>query len=362
MEKNRKTLSTAFIIAALFLSFVAAVLYYNSLMSSFSTVYGHFSDDAATAFTVCVLLAVACGVASGAMLYKNSTVIPDKEDSISATVVFVIIGALLAAQAVLTLPDAFRALADSSASTKGTQKEEIIGLFTPLLEIPAAIYFIISTGGKKVKKARTYLSFTAILWALFATLSVYFDGTRTINSPIKAILLCVSVVNMLFITEDARFLIGAQKAPLFRAISTICLSFGIAFAIPDLLCALEAAFGKTSSSLFNSPDGIFEALNFDLFTSLIALAIAAAAGIRLLGSRAYLGEYSASKHEKSASDPFGEAPEENNAPEIADASEFAGLGEEADNDGKADDSENAKEAEEADGAEDAPESDESDEE
>ena len=369
MNISKKSLSTVFTVTALCSACAAAVLYYTSLMSSFSIVYGHFNEGSPiTAITVFIFLAIGFSVASGAMLVKQSSVIPDKEDSICSTVVFVIIGALILAAGVIWL-DSFvklgKPIVTVKVDSKGNlikivDKERLFALVTPIISFISVPYWITASGGKKLKKARSYLSFTAILWALSYTLWVYFD-TRTINSPIKAILLCVAVADMLFITEDARFLIGIQKAGIYRAITMICLSFGVAFSLPNLVCALAAAFGKRSSSLFSSPDGIYGALDFDLLASLITIAIAAAAAIRLLGSHSYLGEYTASKHEKAPSTPFGEAPkegrapdldlgsvgEESEAPEIAEESEAPEIADVAELDG--DDPDETDDAPESDG-------------
>lgn len=311
MKKDHKTISTALVCAALAFAAAAAVFYYRAVMSCFDVSIRHFEPSASvTAFIICAAVFTALSIASGAVLYRKSTASRQVGNSTLIDIAFVILGALILSRALTALPDAFRSISSASQSSDGVGKNEIIALVTPLFGVFASAYFITAPGRKKLEKVRSYLSFTAIIWALFETLSVYFDSSRTINSPIKAILLCLSIVNMIFITEDVRFLFGTQKAPSYRAISAICVCFGVAFALPDLLCAVFCSFGKTNSSVFASPDGIYGALSFDWLTSLIALIIPVCAGIRIFTSNSYLTDRGAPKHEKQPSTPFGEAPVE----------------------------------------------------
>ena len=309
MKKNNRTLSTAFAIAALVCAAATAALYYLSMMTGFDVAIGHFRSGASlTAFIVLAFCAIAFSIASGAALTKKCSVIADRKYSKGVSVVFVILGALILAKAALDLPSAFPNIAAAAKTETGVGKEEVLALAAPIFAIAAAVYFIISVGEKKTEKARAYLSFTAIVWSLLFTLSTYFDSDRTINSPIKGILLVVSVANMLFITEDARFLIGTQKTGAYRALCAVCVSVGVAFALPNAICATLGAFGIKTSSVFAAPESIYGALGFDLLGSLISLVIPVAAGVRLLTSSSYLGEYAAPKHEKKAPNPFGEAP------------------------------------------------------
>jgi hypothetical protein len=238
---------------------------------------------------------------------------------------FVLLGTLLLAKGVLSLPDAFKQLAAASNTTAGVGKEQVIALATQIFAIAAAVYLIISTGEKKLEKIRSYLSFTVIAWALLETLGVYFDSARTINSPVKAILLSLTVVNMLFLTEDARFLIGSQKAAMYRAVCSVCVCFGVAFALPNAICAVFGAFGRSTSSFFAAPEGIYDALGFDLMFSLIMLMIPVGAGIRILTAASYLGDYVSPKHEKKAPAPFGEAPAEGKASDLEAMSDGIGT-------------------------------------
>ena len=346
MKKNPRIISTAFVCAAIAFAAVAGVMYYRSLMISFDMTLGHFDPGIdVTAFIILACASFVLAVVSGFTLSGKSTVAADRRYSRASMVAFVALGAVILAKSIIALPEAFSNIAAaSSAIERGIGKEQIIGLATPIFGIVSAVYFVISTGEKKTEKARAYMSFAAIIWALLFTLSVYFDSSRTINSPIKAILLCLSVANMLFITEDARFFIGTQKAPAFRAICTICAALGITFALPHLICSVCAALDKGSSSLFTSPNGIYGVLSFDLLNSIIALLIPVCAAVRLITSDSYLAAASARKHEKKAASPFGETPKavDEPAPEAGKADDKDDAKADDKDDAKADDKDDAK--------------------
>lgn len=316
MKKNERTLSVVLLCAALAIAVFTALTYYRSLMISFDTSIGHFDPGiGTTAFMIGAPAAVLFAIASGVALSRKCTVDPDRKYSKALIAAFVILGALILAKSFISIPEAFSQAAQASKTVDGIQKDEIVALLTPIFGVAAAIYFIIAAGEKKTEKARSYLSFAAIIWTLLCTLSVYFDSGRTINSPLKAIMLCIAVANMLFVTEDARFLIGTQKAAALRAFCGICACMGVAFALPNAICAVLASCSVEKSMLFDSPNGIYSILTFDLLYSLIYLAIPVCALIRLITSGNYLGEYSAPKHEKKAATPFGEAPSESTASE-----------------------------------------------
>ena len=304
MKKNTKKLPAGLkpisgIIAALTaMSVVAAlsgaILYYASLMGNFDTAIGHFSSGATvTGFVVCLAVAAVLAIASGAVITRRASITGGGSYSVPVVGSFVILGGLLAASAILDLREVLPTFADSDFA-----KEHIIALAAPLFALIAAVYFIMISGGEKTERARSVLSIAAVIWALLSTLSIYFETGRPINSPIKAILMTLSMINMLFITEDARFLIRTQTAPLYRAICMLCVCFGIVFAVPNLAVSILSAAGISSSAIFSSPEGIFAAMKFDLLNSIISAIIPICAAARLFTFSSCCGEYIRPKHDK----------------------------------------------------------------
>ncbi len=312
MKKTTENLPAEFkaisgIVAALTALSVAAalfgaVLYYTALMNNFDTAIGHFSSGGVvTGFIACLAVSAILAIASGAIMTRRTAITGSGSYSTPVVGSFVVLGGLLAASAVLKLREILPTFADSvfaKNSVMALVKENIIALAAPLFALVAAAYFIMISGGKKVERARAVLSIPTVIWVLLSTLSVYFESGRPINSPIKAILLTLSMINMLFITEDARFLIRTQKAPLYRAICMLCVCFGLVFAIPDLAVSILSSAGVSSSAIFSSPDGIFSAMNFDLLNSAVSAMIPVCAAARLLTFNSCCGEYIKPKHEK----------------------------------------------------------------
>lgn len=284
------SLTALAVISALF----GAMLYYASLMISFDVTIGHFASGATvTGFCVCLAVCIILSVASGAVINRRTSITGSSSYSTAVVGPFVLLGGLLVANAVLKLREVLPTFADGEFA-----KEHIISLAVPLFGLIAAVYFIMISGGKKTERARALLSIAAIIWALLSTLSVYFETSRPINSPIKAILLTTSMINMLFITEDARFTMHTQKAPLYRAVCTLCVCFGIMFAVPNLVISILAAAGASSSAIFGSSEVTFAAIKFDLMDSIVSALITICAAARLLTFNACCGEYIKPKHEK----------------------------------------------------------------
>lgn len=301
--KTAQKLSAAFGAASVASALAGAVLYYVSLVSRFDVTIGHFSPGSAvTGFTVCLIASCVLAVVSGAVLTGRVGISGGGAYSKSVAGTFVLLGALLMSDGVLGLAEVLPTFADS-----GFGKEHIIALATPVFAIIASVYFILISGGEKTAHTRSVLSVAAVAWALLSTLSVYFEAGRPINSPIKALLLTLSLSNMLFITEDARFLFHTQKAALYRAIAALCVSFGTVIALPGLIISISAAVGISSSH-----SGIIDAMNFSLMDSAVALMIPICAAARLLTFNSCCTGYVRPKHDRvdDAGSSGDSAPEE----------------------------------------------------
>lgn len=309
MKKTTKKLSAALGVASVAVALVGAVLYYVSLMSRFDMAIGHFASGATvTGFIVCLIASAILAIASGAVITRRGSITGSGIYSRFVVGTFVLLGALIMSSGVLNLAKVLPTFADSAFS-----KEHIIALVTPLFAIVGSVYFIMISGGEKTERTRAFLSAAAIVWALFNTLSVYFESGRPINSPIKALLLTTSLINMLFITEDARFVFRTQKAALYRAIAALCVCFGLVTSLPNVIVSILATAGVSSSALFDSQSGIFAAMRFDLLNSAIAVMISVCAAARLLTFDSCCGEYVKPKHEKSqkANETGDRTPDEN---------------------------------------------------
>lgn len=315
MKKNKKNPPVGFkaisgtVTALTVLSATAAlfgaVLYYASLMTKFDTTIGHFSSGAiVTGFVVSLAAAAILAIVSGTVISRRASITGGGSYGMPVVGSFVALGGFIAADALLKLREVLPTFADS-----GFAKEHVIALATPLFGLFTALYFIMISGGEKTERTRSVLSIAAVIWTLLSTLSIYFETGRPINSPIKAALLTLSMINMLFVTEDARFLIRTQKAAIYRAICMLCVSFGLVFAIPNLIVSILATAGVSSSVIFSSPEGIFAALNFDLLPSVVSAMIPVCAAMRLVSFSSLCEEHTKPKHDKektpSASDDAG---------------------------------------------------------
>ena len=101
-------------------------------------------------------------------------------------------------------------------------------LATSILAFPAALYFMLTAFmGKAKSKIIPYFSFFPLLWTLCYVMSIYFDRTSLINSPLKSLYQLALVVFMLYQLYEIRAHIGRAKMAagfVFALLSTFMLS------------------------------------------------------------------------------------------------------------------------------------------
>ena len=115
-----------------------------------------------------------------------------------------------------------------------------------LLGFLAAIYyFIVAFSGRSKSSFAEWFSFFPMLWTLCYLLSVYFDHTALINSPIRVIQQLALIVFMVYQLFETRAMIGRAKPSLYFAVGGLAVLFlGTAF-IPEIIPVLKGAVKLT---------------------------------------------------------------------------------------------------------------------
>ncbi len=113
-----------------------------------------------------------------------------------------------------------------------------------IVAFPAALYFMITAFmGKAKSKLTPYLSFFPLLWTLFFVMSMYFDRTTLINSPVKSLQQFALVVLMLYQLCEIRAHIGKVKMVtnfVLSLMSTLFLSAAFVPAVVDIILGTKS--------------------------------------------------------------------------------------------------------------------------
>ena len=99
---------------------------------------------------------------------------------------------------------------------------EKLTLLCSVLAFPAAIYFFsVAFSGKTKSKFSPFLSFFPVLWTLSYLMSVYFDRSMIINSPIKTLEQLSIIAFMVYQLFESRAMLGKSKGALYFCLSNI---------------------------------------------------------------------------------------------------------------------------------------------
>lgn len=92
--------------------------------------------------------------------------------------------------------------------------------------IPASVYFIITALSSKPKRNVLMLCcFSTIIWATVYLMSIYFDMSSPLNSPIRILNQLALITIMLYFTFEARYLLGKPKPRLYFPAALLAMLF-----------------------------------------------------------------------------------------------------------------------------------------
>lgn len=267
MKKSLKLTMTILCAAVFLCAALCAVLYSIAARTSLDTAILHFNDSpVVTAMIVMfAVTSVLCVTAGFAMFRKVSvTAIPDNTFFISFATTFA--GLLMICSGVMTAIKYGLSILLS---------ENLLPLAIVVLSVISGVYFILFRFNEKTLTVRMWLSFAPVLWALCLVMQIYFDTERTINDPIKSLMLLLCGAHLVFLCEDIRFYLKNQNAAIYYFISLAASFTSIAVAIPNLILT----YMKTPT------------FDFSVIETVVFIALGMFALARLASLPAVLGEY-----------------------------------------------------------------------
>ncbi len=111
---------------------------------------------------------------------------------------------------------------------------------------PSAVYFLLTTmSGKNGSKFLSFLSFFPLITTLFLVMSLYFDRSVLINSPVKSFQQVAFIVLMLYLLFEIRTFIGRTKIVMNLILSLISTLFLSGAFVPGVI---DIVMGKANLS------------------------------------------------------------------------------------------------------------------
>ncbi len=105
-----------------------------------------------------------------------------------------------------------------------------------VIAFPTGIYyFAVAFSGKNKTNFTSVLSFFPIVWTLLFIMSVYFDHSVLINSPVRVIQQLALIVLMLYQLFESRTLLGISKPILYFIFANLSVLFLSTAFIPEVI-------------------------------------------------------------------------------------------------------------------------------
>ncbi len=169
------------------------------------------------------------------------------------------------------------------ALSQGLPVLEILQLV--LLALSAAFFFLVSTREKK-GDGFALLSLCPMLYALVSVLTVYFDTTYAMNSPLKSYYLLMYLSMALLFSAEARTAIRALQPFTYTFFGTLCFTVSASVGVSQLAIALYDTVGH----------------GFSVIDSALFITVALFALSRLVSLRIETGEENSTTAEEESED------------------------------------------------------------
>lgn len=141
-------------------------------------------------------------------------------------------------------------------------KPQVLRVLLIIFGIVSVVFFL-SMAFKLKYSVSAYLAFGVIAYFIVYILTIYYDTTIPINSPMRVINQITTITMLLWIMLEERFLIGTSKPFLYVAMGLITSSFCFALSFSAFAGTVS---GKIDPNTF-AIVGAVQALAFGIYTS-----------------------------------------------------------------------------------------------
>lgn len=231
MPSAKRNLLTLCSIAAALCAIVAAAGMHNALTDNYDASIRHFATNVPGAIVAaCLSIAgVLIGCVAALLLRKEKTATTPAP------------GTLTTFASVVT---AFMMLAVFMMSVRAFSGAEILPQIKVVLTALAAVYFFLITSDKMAgSEILSFVSMLPALYAVISMLSVYFDKTYAMNSPVKIYDLAMYAAMALFFVAEARCVLRIPRPAPYAFCGIACTVMCTVNGASHFLVALHDTVG-----------------------------------------------------------------------------------------------------------------------
>ncbi len=231
MPSAKRNLLTLCSIAAALCALVAAAGMHNALTDNYDASIRHFATNVPGAIVAaCLSIAgVLIGCVAALLLRKEKTATTPAP------------GTLTTFASVVT---AFMMLAVFMMSVRAFSGAEILPQIKVVLTALAAVYFFLITSDKMAgSEILSFVSMLPALYAVISMLSVYFDKTYAMNSPVKIYDLAMYAAMALFFVAEARCVLRIPRPASYAFCGIACTVMCTVNGASHFLVALHDTVG-----------------------------------------------------------------------------------------------------------------------
>lgn len=146
---------------------------------------------------------------------------------------------------------------NKSAAQGSAGNVEKLRLVCSLIAVLAAVYYLtVAFSGKRKTRAASFLSFFPVIWTLLFLMSVYFDQSVAINSPVRTFRQLALIVFMLYQLFETRAMLGSSKPRLYFILSNLSVLLLSSSYIPELIGVFQGVEKLKVESMYSIYFGV----------------------------------------------------------------------------------------------------------
>lgn len=228
MNRNR-LIYTILTAAAAAASLAAAVFLWFALTDGYDPAIHHFAEGSfpAVGAAVSVILALLAGLAAGIVRAKDDTTFVHTAPSAFGMFAASCTAFMMLASFILNIKEL-------SAGIPILRLLQFL-----LLAFSAAYFFLCAVRETRGGNAIVLLSLCPMLYAVVSLLTVYFDSSYGMNSPMKSYLLVMHIAMALFFSAEARAVIRRPSPLMYTFFAAVCMTLTATVSLPQLAIALS---------------------------------------------------------------------------------------------------------------------------
>ena len=130
--------------------------------------------------------------------------------------------------------------------------EKLFSYASLILIFPASAFFLVPVIRRPGEKVVTALAFFPVLWCAAFLMTVYFDRSCALASPIRVLTQLSLIATMLYFLAELRFRIGKPKTTLYFMFANLAILLAFLSAVPLITLSFIQGWVVTNDVLYSS--------------------------------------------------------------------------------------------------------------